>query len=117
MAIEHHYTPTKNDVKIPIAIITDRRLSAGAFCAYLYLASKPSSFVVTNADVAGYLGVSRGTVTKYWRQLLGAGWISRQVRNASCSGRACYDYELHNEPLEAYSNADLIINPGEIACL
>lgn len=85
--------------QIPNALIVDNRLSMGSKVLYCYLRSKPDQWKIYNKEVAKSLNISEDTLSKYWKELLQCGWISRQQnrdKNNSFSGG--YDYEILYRP-------------------
>ena len=69
---------TKEYTTITNEIIIDEKLSAGAFRLYCYLASKPETWEVNNNDIKKQLKIgSKDTLSKYWRELIDAGWIEK----------------------------------------
>ena len=85
--------------QIPNALIVDNKLSMGARILYCYLRSKPDGWKIYNAEIAKSLAVNPDTITKYWKELLEHGWISRQKsRDEKGNFSGGYDYEIHYKP-------------------
>jgi len=98
----------RNFTQIPNAIIVDDRLSAGALRAYCYLVSKPDKWTVNNTDVSRQIKVSPATVTKYWAELMTAGWITRNA--VYVDGKMHHmDYEIITTlPKETLTHTNLL---------
>ena len=89
-----------NFTQIPNELLTDDRLSNGAKVIYCYVASKPTGWKVWNAEIQKALNIKdKGTMSKYWKELLDTGWIDR-TRNKTDNGQFSggYDYELRISP-------------------
>lgn len=82
--------------QIPNELITDTRLSNGAFRVAAYLYSRPDNWNVNNKDVQAQLGINdRGTLAKYWNELIEFGWIARELKPHDENGHfGGYDYTL-----------------------
>lgn len=85
--------------QIPSKIFTSE-LSHGAVRVYCYLATKPDNWKVYNSDIKKSVGIgSDKTIAKYFKELLGSGWLNRELivnPNGSFSGG--YIYELVESP-------------------
>lgn len=93
--------------QIPNELIVDNRLSMGAKLVYVYLTSKPDGWKVWNGDIQKALNIKdSGTMSKYWKELLNAGWVNR-TRAKDEDGKFCggYDYQLNIIPI---TDEDLI---------
>ncbi len=82
---------------IPNQIITDTNLSHGAVRIFCYLATKHDEWEVNNSDIRKQLQIKdKGTLAKYWNELIKNGWLSRERKvNESKKFIGGYDYELH----------------------
>jgi predicted transcriptional regulator len=67
-----------NFSQIPNELITDMSISAGALRVMLYLFIKPENWSVYNDDICKSIDISEQTLTKYWKELLRSGWLSRE---------------------------------------
>lgn len=82
--------------QIPNELITDSRISNGAFRVAAYLYSRPDNWNVNNKDVQSSLGINdRGTLSKYWNELIDCGWLARELKPHDENGHfGGYDYTL-----------------------
>ena len=81
---------------IPNSLITDPRISAGAFRVAAYLFSRPDGWNVRRDPLKEALGIAdNATVANYFSEIQAAGWIAR-TRSRDAAGRLTggYDYEL-----------------------
>lgn len=92
--------PISDYSKIPNDLVLDNRLSGGAIKIYLYLASRPDGWIVKNSDVKEKTGVkSDSIISKYWQELLDAGWLTRKKGTPSSQNKnGFYDYVLMSSP-------------------
>lgn len=90
--------------KIANVLITAPNLSAGAKILYCYLRSKPDNWKVINADIIKNLQVSQETLAKNFKELLVAGWITREKEKDSkghiLGGYIYHLYDLPQTPKE-----------------
>lgn len=89
-----------NFTQIPNELLTDNKLSMGAKIVFCYVASKPTGWEVFNKEIQKSLNIKdSGTMAKYWKELLEAGWIKRE-RQKQEDGKLAggYIYELLEEP-------------------
>lgn len=86
--------------QIPNELIVDNRLSMGAKLIYVYLASKPDGWQVWNGDIQKALNIKdSGTMSKYWKELLNAGWVTRTpIKSEDGRFSGGYDYEIGENP-------------------
>ncbi len=92
---------SKKFTTIPNQLITDHRLSSGAFRVYVYLLSKPDGWKVINSDIQEQLNIKQGqTLANFWKELISLGWVTR-CRNRDGEGKIIggYDYELNEAPV------------------
>lgn len=81
--------------QIPNELITDTRLSNGAFRVAAYLYSRPDNWAVNNKDVQLQLAIKNvGTVSKYWQELIAAGWVNREERAGENGQFGGFNYTL-----------------------
>lgn len=81
--------------QIPNELITDTRLSNGAFRVAAYLYSRPDNWTVNNKDVQAQLAIKDvGTVSKYWQELIAAGWVDREERQGENGKFGGFNYTL-----------------------
>jgi len=87
--------------QIPNAIITDLNISAPALRMYLYISSKNDGWVINNKDIMKQLGIgSNNSISKYWKQLIDAGWVSRErMRDDKGKFLNEYEYTLYEYPI------------------
>lgn len=87
----------KNFTVIPNKLLVDNRLSMGAKIVYCYLGSKPDGWVIINNDVQKSLDVSQQSLSKYYKELLDSGWISRsRIVDENNHFLGGFKYELFN---------------------
>lgn len=88
-----------NFTQIPNQLLFDNRLSFGSRILYCYLASKPDNWKIINQDVINTLQVSCDSIAKYFKELLNAGWITRE-REIDDKGQFCggYNYTVYASP-------------------
>lgn len=89
-----------NFTQIPNELLIDSRLSMGAKVVFCYVASKPTGWEVYNKEIQKALNIKdNGTIAKYWKELLDAGWIERE-RTQKESGKLTggFDYVLMVTP-------------------
>lgn len=88
-----------NFTQIPNQLLFDIRLSFGARILFCYLASKPDKWKILNQDIITNLQISSDSVAKYFKELLDAGWITRE-REIDTKGQYCggYDYTIYSNP-------------------
>lgn len=88
-----------NFTQIPNQLLFDIRLSFGARILFCYLASKPDNWKIINQDIITNLQISSDSVAKYFKELLDAGWITRE-REIDTKGQYCggYDYTIYSNP-------------------
>ena len=96
-----HNRITKKFTTIPNRIITDGKLSHGAFRIYSYLLSKPDGWKVINSDIQEQLNIKQAqTLANYWKELINSGWISRyRIKDSNGKIIGGYDYELNEFPV------------------
>jgi len=90
--------------QLPNELIEDTRISAKAFRVAAYLFSRPSGWQVKNADIMNRLGISdEGSLAKYWKELMVAGWVTRQKQAKGDNGKfnGAFDYCLNIAPVIA----------------
>lgn len=90
-----------NFSQIPNALITDSELSGTAFRIVVYLFSKPDKWEVNNTDIQKRFNIKRReTMSKYWKEIVMSGWVTRERKTDSESGKmvAGFDYTLHSIP-------------------
>lgn len=88
--------------QLPNELIEDTRISAKAFRVAAYLFSRPSGWEVKNADIMKKLSISdEGSLAKYWKELMVAGWVSRQKQAKGEDGKfsGAFDYTLNIAPV------------------
>lgn len=92
-----------NYTTIPNSIILDNLISNGAKLLYMYIASKPSNWEVSNQNIMKNLHiVSNNTLAKYFKELITNGYIRRkQKTNENGKFIGGYDYELFANPVVA----------------
>ena len=97
--------------QIPNDLLTDNNLSNGAKVVFCYLASKPTSWQVYNADVKKALNIkTNNALAKYWKELIEAGWITRQRKkdNQKLDGGFIYTIEFRKNTY--YDNSRITEN-------
>jgi len=81
--------------QLPNELITDTRLSHGAFRVAAYLFSKPDGWNILNVDIQKQLGIGQSqTLANYWKELIKCGWVSRQRKRNGNIITGGFDYEL-----------------------
>lgn len=90
---------TSRFFQAPTDAITDIELSHGACRVYCYLISRPDNWKVNNKDIKEKLGIrSNDTVAEYFKNLLSAGWITREkAKNAKSQLTGGYNYTIYDE--------------------
>ena len=74
--------------------IIDINLSDGAFRVLCYLLSKPDGWQINNVDVQKQLNIGDPhTMSRYWKQLIVSGWVSRERRRHK--GKLIGGFEYH----------------------
>jgi len=98
-ALHRHFTVRYSSV--PTGAVADKNISHGAFRVLIYIFSRPDGWKIYNNDIKKVIGIGKShTLSKYWQELLNAGWISRKkIRNASGSITGGYDYILYDKPI------------------
>lgn len=88
--------------QIPNAIAIDLSLSSGAVRVFLYMSTKPDDWLFNNRDIQKQLGIKDdATMSKYWKELISAGWVSRtSALNHNGKPSGYYDYILNFQPLK-----------------
>lgn len=89
----------ENFSQLPNSLITDARISSGAFRVAAYLFSRPDGWDINNIGIQSSLDIKdRDTLARYWHELMDAGWIGRQ-RKQDESGKLLggFDYEIMPE--------------------
>lgn len=99
-----------NFTQIPNQLLFNSKLSFGARILFCYLASKPDNWKIINQDIITNLQISAESVAKYFKELLDAGWITRE-REIDTKGQYCggYDYTIYSQP----KNSLLEKNPNQ----
>lgn len=95
--------------KIPNALAVDLSLSSGAVRVFLYMSCKPDDWFFNNRDIQKQLGIKDdATMSKYWKELINSGWVSRTpALNHNSKPSGYYDYILNFQPLkQAISQPD-----------
>lgn len=85
---------------IPNQIVDDTTISHAAFRIYCYLVGKPDGWQVLNSDIKTKLKIKDDTtLANYWKQLIRAGWITRE-RNTDEKGQFVggFQYILNEFP-------------------
>ena len=73
--------PIKSDfTQIPNEFINQRGITPTARAAYMYLCSKPHSWVIVHTDVSNAIGVSEKPLRNAINELVSLGWLSRKKR-------------------------------------
>ncbi len=86
-----------NFSQIPNNLILDNRLSCGSKVVMMYLFSLPDGWIINNTDVMKKLRIgTRGTLSKYWKELLNANWISRCRLKNNKGHFDNFEYTLHS---------------------
>ena len=82
---------------IPNGLIEDNNISAGAFRVFAYLVSRPDNWNVFNKQIMGALNIKKqDTLSKYWKELIREGWISRtKITNSSDGVIGAFTYKLN----------------------
>lgn len=93
----------KNNIKkgftiIPNGLILDSSLSDRARFVFCYMASKPDDWSFYQKPMAKELGYSVDTLRKYIDELLGSGWLSREVQRGEKGKFDTYDYTMNTVP-------------------
>ena len=81
--------------QIPNELLADN-ISSGAMRVYCYLRSKPDDWAYWNSEIMKSINIkNKGTLAKYFKELMNAGWISRErvYTNGRISGG--YDYKTY----------------------
>lgn len=87
----------RNFTIIPNQLFTDKRLSMGAKVVYCYLGSKPDGWKIINIEVQNSLNISSQTLSKYFKELIDTGWISRKrIVDEEKKFAGGFEYELFN---------------------
>jgi len=100
LAKSPHMSVLKNKLKakfsqLPNELITDDRLSHGAFRVAAYLFSRPDGWNILNSDIQKQLGIKQAqTLADYWQELLYCGWITRERKRENGKIVGGFDYEL-----------------------
>lgn len=86
--------------RIPNELITDQRLSNGAFRVLCLLFSKPDNWKVYNKAIMRELDIKKPhTMAEYWRECLDSGWLSRELITDSKNGSVgAYNYSINLLP-------------------
>lgn len=73
--------PIKSDfTQIPNEFINQRGITPTARATYVYLCSKPDSWVIIHTDVSSAIGVSEKPLRNAISELIDLGWLSRKKR-------------------------------------
>jgi transcription initiation factor TFIIIB Brf1 subunit/transcription initiation factor TFIIB len=93
---------------IPNSLIEDSSISAGAIRVYLYLASRSADWNVFNKQIMKALNIKKqDTLSKYWKELINTGWISRtQITNSSDGVVGAFIYELNEVKMNDAENIE-----------
>ena len=88
-----------NFTQIINEIIIDPNIGAGAFRLYVYILSKPDNWKFNNREIMERLKIKdSGTIAKYWKELIFAGWVSRQPeRTKAGTLRGRYEYYIFDQ--------------------
>jgi hypothetical protein len=114
---------------IPNELITDSKVSHGAFRVAVYLFSKPNDWHVNNTDIKKQLGIKDNqTLANYWKSLISSGWLSREKeRDEKGNYTGSYEYSINLTPNcgktlirentesgknHIHTNPDLLTNPN-----
>lgn len=96
--------------QIPNEVVTDTRISNGAFRVIIYLFTKPDNWEVNNEDVMKSLKISKDhTISKYWKELLKSGWITRERTETGH-----FDYNLNEHPILPIIGSTHIAHNGQL---
>lgn len=87
-----------NFSQFPNELILDRTISPRAFKIMCYLLSVPDNWEVNNTDVCKKLGISQEMISKYWKELITRGWITRYSRSRINGKYANYEYHINDAP-------------------
>lgn len=94
----------------PNALIQDSERTPQARFLYTYMASKPDDWVFYSEYLMSNTGWSDETLSKYLKELLDSGWLSRTERRVG-GMFAGWDYTLHEVPTVPEKNRAGIL-PG-----
>jgi hypothetical protein len=96
-----HHQFTVRYASVPHEAIADKNISHGAFRVLLYIFSRPDGWKIYNNDIKKVIGIGKShTLSKYWQELLSAGWISRKkIRNTTGKITGGYNYILYDKPI------------------
>lgn len=84
-----------NFSQIPNELITDSELSDTAYRIVSYLFTKPDKWNVNNTDIQKKFNIKRReTMSKYWKEILKSGWVSRERKTSKGKQLAGFDYSL-----------------------
>lgn len=97
----------KDFTVIPNSLINDNSLSDRARFLFCYMASKPDNWLFYQEPLAKDLGYSLDTLRKYLKELISAGWVSRDERREDGKFDS-FDYTLHPSP--SRKNTDTVKN-------
>jgi hypothetical protein len=81
--------------QLPNELITDTRLSHGAFRVAAYLFSRPENWEILNFDIQKQLNIRQSqTLADYWGELIKSGWVTRERKRENGKIVGGFDYEL-----------------------
>jgi hypothetical protein len=86
--------------RIPNELISDHRLSNGAFRVLCLLFSKPNNWKVYNKAIMRELCIKKPhTMAEYWKECIESGWLSRELITDSKDGTVgAYNYSINLLP-------------------
>jgi hypothetical protein len=86
--------------QIPNELITDKRLSNGAFRVLCLLFSKPDNWKVYNKSIMKDLSIKKtDTLSAYWKECIESGWLERdRITDAEDGTIGAYDYSINLSP-------------------
>lgn len=86
--------------QVPNKLILDSEdMNDKVFRIIIYLMSRPDNWKVNNSDIMRRHKIkTRGTMGKYWKEMIVTGWVSRTQAPKRAGTFTGYDYEVHYSP-------------------
>jgi hypothetical protein len=92
---------------LPNALIEDETLTDKGHRIAVYLFSRPDSWNINNSHIMRKFKIkSRDTMSKYWKELITLGWVSREAKPGSCGKFNGFDYTLHEVPCPVQTDTE-----------
>jgi len=83
--------------QVPNELILDNTISAQSRFLFTYLAMRPDGWKWNNNEIMAVVGCKKNSLTKYFNELINAGWLSKYQQKADGGKFGNNVIELHSE--------------------